>query len=213
MCPVEENFNPLKHSLAMKPDHRWTLRASAVNRHPALIMKPPAKTSKRWGQDDDYFDLMILTSLPGFLLLLVSPLNAAVDAHTVASADPGWRQQSFAPAPASSTPLTGDKAIAHLEATGQYESLAAAITGARYAVKPLRTPDGSTTEYTKYSEGGEGSASADSDFRILAPAPCLLTSDSSAFSAPNPAHGLNSTFTPDGLNLHRPQPGAVATNW
>ena len=32
-------------------------------------------------------------------------------------------------------PLTGEKAIEHLKRTGQYESLSAAISGARYGVK------------------------------------------------------------------------------
>jgi len=35
-------------------------------------------------------------------------------------------------------PLTGDKAIEHLKGTGQYDSLRAAVTGARYGVKTER---------------------------------------------------------------------------
>ena len=61
-------------------------------------------------------------------------------------------------------PLTGEKAIQHLKDTGQYESLAAAMTGARYGVKAA---DGAVA-------------------RAL---------------APNPAHGLRSTFTREGVRL------------
>ena len=61
-------------------------------------------------------------------------------------------------------PLTGDKAIQHLKDTGQYESLAAAMTGARYGAKA--------------ADGAEARALAQ-----------------------NPAHGLRSTFTREGLRL------------
>lgn len=59
-------------------------------------------------------------------------------------------------------PLTGEKAIQHLKDSGQYESLAAAITGARYGAK---------------------------------------TADNAKAFAQNPAHGIQSTFTPEGLTL------------
>ena len=81
----------------------------------------------------------------------------------------------FADAPAglaqsaANPPLTGDKAIEHLKATGQYDSLAAAVTGARYAVKPVE----------------EGS----------------VNPQAAALRAQNPAHGLNSTFSSEGLTL------------
>ena len=88
----------------------------------------------------------------------------------------GGRQQSFALASARSTPLTGDKAIEHLKATGQYESLAAAITAARYAVKPVE----------------DGSANPHSAIR---------SPQSSPLWAQNPAHGLNCTFSPAGLTF------------
>lgn len=44
----------------------------------------------------------------------------------------------------ANTALTGEKAIEQLKATGQYESLSAAITAARYAVRPSSygEPDG-----------------------------------------------------------------------
>ena len=61
-------------------------------------------------------------------------------------------------------PLTGDKAIAHLKSTGQYESLSAAITGARYGVKT-------------HPEREQRAVAA------------------------NPAHGISSTFTPEGVRL------------
>lgn len=61
-------------------------------------------------------------------------------------------------------PLTGEKAIQHLKDTGQYESLAAAMTGARYGAKA--------------ADGAEIKALAQ-----------------------NPAHGLRSTFTREGLRL------------
>ena len=65
--------------------------------------------------------------------------------------------------PPGAPALTGEKAIQHLKDTGQYESLGAAITGARYGVKSSPSREHAT--------------------------------------AANPAHGLFSTFTPDGLRL------------
>lgn len=65
---------------------------------------------------------------------------------------------------AAATPLTGEKAIQHLKDTGQYESLAAALTGARYGAKA--------------ADGAKAKALAQ-----------------------NPAHGLRSTFTREGVRL------------
>ena len=59
--------------------------------------------------------------------------------------------------------LTGQKAIDHLKSTGQYDSLAAAMTRARYGVK---------------TNPGDGKT-----------------------AAANPAHGIYSTFTSEGLQL------------
>ena len=82
-------------------------------------------------------------------------------------------------AAAHAAPLTGDKAIEHLKATGQYDGLAAAVTGARYAVKP--------------AEHGS-------------PNP-----QSASLRAQNPAQGLSSTFSPEGLTFTiRTGPGADA---
>ena len=61
-------------------------------------------------------------------------------------------------------PLTGEQAMQHLKDTGQYESLAAAMTGARYGAK--------------VADGAEGKVFAQ-----------------------NPAHGLRSTFTREGVRL------------
>ena len=68
------------------------------------------------------------------------------------------------PTPVQNPVLTGQKAIDHLKSTGQYDSLGAAITGARYGV------------------------SAGPAHKQMA-------------TAANPAQGIFSTFTPEGLRM------------
>ncbi len=65
---------------------------------------------------------------------------------------------------AVAAPLTGEAAIQHLQATGQYDSFAAAVTGARYAARVAHGPE-------------------------------------TRARAENPAHGIRSTFTPEGLGF------------
>ncbi len=97
----------------------------------------------------------------------------------------------------ANTALIGEKAIGHLKATGQYESLSAAITAARYAVRTRSPGDPEAAEvarperpsrYPQLSALNSQTPESQS----------LLTS---AATAGNPAHGIFSTFTPEGLQM------------
>jgi len=73
------------------------------------------------------------------------------------------------------SPPSGDAALQHLKNIGQYESLGAALTGARYAVK---------------------------------------AADGDKARAQNSAHGIKSTFTPDGLRFDVKTGGAThSVSW
>ena len=94
------------------------------------------------------------------------------------------------PQPVSRPVLTGERAVEQLKATGQYESLSAAMTAARYVVRPRAfseaihsTPD---PIHARNHAGARGSQSG------------TFTDQA---TAANPANGLFSTFTPEGLRL------------
>ncbi|MEN9678497.1 MAG: hypothetical protein RIS76_4393, partial [Verrucomicrobiota bacterium] len=57
--------------------------------------------------------------------------------------------------PAGATgPLQGEEAVQHLKATGQYDSLAAAVTAARHGTQPAQSPEASAGTTTRNSTQG-----------------------------------------------------------
>ena len=73
----------------------------------------------------------------------------------------------------AAAPLTGEKAIQQLKDTGQYESLAAAMTGARYGiqpgVQPVQSLEGLTTKDTKGTKKGVELASSTLNSQLSTP--------------------------------------------
>lgn len=154
----------------------------------------------------DHLRLSIRCSAGGLALLLaISGDSTATGPASPAVSEP-TRTAPAAPAlvPARDAALTGEEAIEHLKATGEYESLGAAITAARYAVRFISLPEPCPLIPAFSPSGGEGARRAaegeSAAYRPETHSP-IQTLSSSAATAANPAHGISSTFTPEGLRL------------